>query len=78
MKLPAGNSWSTYQERFMGRLKTRTLSMPEKSLLLVLALALAIHSVFLMQGRNIGNANEVRLAKLKADQELMAFQLDKR
>ncbi len=45
----------------------------EKMLLISMLMILSISVLDTLDGKNVGNADEIRLAKLKGQQELMAL-----
>ncbi|MBX2860963.1 MAG: hypothetical protein KTR14_06995 [Vampirovibrio sp.] len=68
-------SWGLYKRRFAQSVwKTpHTLSSMEKMLLISMLMILSISVLDTLDGKNVGNADEIRLAKLKGQQELMAL-----
>lgn len=66
-------SWQGYSYRFLGELFSLRLSILEAALLTALVLMCLVSAVESMAGRNIGNHEQIRMAKLQAQQELMAL-----
>jgi hypothetical protein len=50
--------------------------MVEKTLILTLLLSIIISGADTLQGRDIGNAQAIHMAKLQAQQEMMAQRLE--
>ena len=69
------NSWAGYWSQFIPKMTRLELSMVEKTLILTLLLAMLISGVDSLQGRDIGNPQAIHMAKLQAQQEMMAQRL---
>ena len=67
-------SWLRYQKRFLSNALKLELPLIEKCLIFALIGSLIIQGSFVFTGRNIGDANQIKLAKLQTEQGLMAAQ----
>jgi hypothetical protein len=70
------NSWAGYWSQFLPKMTRLELSMVEKTLILTLLLSIIISGADTLQGRDIGNAQAIHMAKLQAQQEMMAQRLE--
>ena len=68
MKFSAG-----YEGRFLREARALRISLIEKAILLSLVLMCLISAVDALSGRNVGNPEQLRMAKVQAQQELMAL-----
>jgi hypothetical protein len=68
MKFSAG-----YEGRFLREIRGLRISLLEKAILLSLILMCLISVLDTFSGRNVGNPEQLRMAKLQAQQELMAL-----
>lgn len=66
-------SWFGYNGHFFTELRSLRLSIIEQTLIACLVLMCLISAVSSMYGRDIGNTEQLKLAKLQAQQELMAL-----
>ncbi len=67
--------WVGYKQRVLKSAMRLDLSVIEKTIIVLVLLMLGISSWDSLQGRDIGDKEQIRLAKLKAQQELMAFNI---
>jgi len=63
----------SYSSRFLAEIRQLNLSLLEKVLIASLLLVCLISSISSLTGRNIGNTRELQMAKLQAQQDLMAL-----
>ena len=70
--------WAGYRNRFVERMMQLDISVVEKALMLTVLFTLVVSAYDTMQGRNVGDPDVIRLAKLKAQQEWMAQRTDTR
>lgn len=63
-----------YSRRFVEQINNTHYSMVEKALYISVVAMLVINSAFVFYGRDVGSAADIRMAKLQAEQELMALQ----
>lgn len=66
-------SWRCYHKRLLENFRCPDLTLVEKTLLGVVLMMLVLNSVSLLATKDVGDLEEVRLAKLQAQQELMAL-----
>ncbi|MEB3287238.1 MAG: hypothetical protein VKJ04_07015 [Vampirovibrionales bacterium] len=64
-------SWGRYQKRFISKAFNLEMSMGEKAIILALLGALIMNGCFAFMGRHIGDVKQIRLVKMRAEQELM-------
>lgn len=64
-----------YSNNFWTEVRQLRLSLIEKVLIVSLLLVCLISTISTMNGRNIGNAHELQLAKQQAQQDLMALRM---
>lgn len=64
--------WAQYQQKFLQEWKPNGVCYLEKMLFVSLIVMTCICSVEAYVGHDVGNVDEIRLAKLKAQEELMA------
>jgi hypothetical protein len=66
-------SWRSYRKRLLANWSCPDLTLMEKTLVLVVLSMLVINSISLLNTAEVGSLDQIRLAKLQAEQELMAL-----
>ncbi len=66
-------SWFGYNGHFLKEIRSLRLSALEQTLIASLVLMCLISAASSLTGRNVGNPQQLKLAKLQAQQELMAL-----
>lgn len=66
------NPWAVYRKRFIRSFIGADLSWVEKTVLTTIIVMLSISVYDALQGHNIGGTERVHLAKVQAQQDLMA------
>jgi hypothetical protein len=64
-----------YSSRLLAEMRHLHLSLLEKVLIASLLLVCLISSISSMYGRDIGNSKQLQLAKIQAQQDLMALRM---
>jgi hypothetical protein len=70
-------TWLGYRGHFMNELSSLRLTILETTLISSLVIMCLISAISAMSGRDVGNSEQLKMAKLQAQQELMALRLNK-
>lgn len=68
-------SWSGYWDHFQDKFRSLTLSIPELVLLVSLLLMCAVSGYSSLSGRDVGQVEALKMAKMQPQQELMALRM---
>ena len=70
-------SWFGYKGHFMTEVRNLRMTMLETTLIGALVLMCLISAISTMTRRDVGNYEQLRLAKQQAQQELMALRMNR-
>lgn len=70
------NSWQGYSKQFLDEMRTLKLSSFEKCLIASLSLLCLFNVVDSLVGHDPGNYEQVKMAKIQAQQEMMASRIN--